>query len=336
MSSSDSETSQRPEFGRNYVRRLEMQLEDATRRIGELTAVIRDRGGSTVTNSSGPTNPPDDNVAPPPITTGSEREPLQHQPVATGTAPEAHQPGPVPVLHLLQHTHSLPSFALGGAVSLHEYLQRFEEHCQTAYAGSLDHALPLLKTLLTGEVADIFNACGGTETPYARLKLRMLRWVERQDASGHQTPKQRFDGCKRVQNESLPLFALRLSSLFEDAYPAADVQTSKLLRDRLLDNLTPQAADHLKKQERYNKEIHGITLKWDNFITILQCECFEDVNSSLFFSRETPPAHLGSRARSSRSSCARPRRCATSSRRRTPRAPSSTRRSPSATRPSAR
>ena len=186
--------------------------------------------------------------------------------------------------------HSLPSFTLGGAISLQEYLGRFEKHCETSYAGSFDDALPLLKTLLTEKMVDVFDACGGTDTSYARLKQRMLRWFEKQDSSDCQTAKQRFENCKRRQKESLSLFALRLSSLFEDAYPSADMQTSTLLRDRLLDNLPLQAVDHLKKQERYNKAIHGITMKWDNYIMILQCEQFEDGNSSLFFSRESRSA----------------------------------------------
>ena len=136
-------------------------------------------------------------------------------------------------------------------------------------------------------MCNIFDACGGTDTSYAQLKKRMLRWFEKQEASGHQTAKQRFDSCKRRTTEALPLFALRLSSLFKDAYPATDMQTSRVLRDRLLDNLPPQAADQLKKKERYNKDIHGITLKWDNYVTILQCELFEDdASSSLLFSRE--------------------------------------------------
>ena len=253
------------------------------RRINELSTMISDRGVPAEAELQDPS--------------------IAHQengttlPIGTGTIQDHHQPEPA--LHLLQQAHTLPCFTLGGAVSLQEYLRRFEEHCRTSYADSIDHALPLLKTLFTGDVADVFDACGGTETPYARLKQRMLRWFEKQDASGHQTAKQRFDNCKRKQKESLPLFALRLSSLFEDAYPATEMQTSKLLRDRLLDSLPPKAADHLKKQERYNKNIHGITMQWDNYVTILQCEHFEDdANSSLFYSREKHPERSAVRSKS--------------------------------------
>ena len=262
--SSDSDTSgkQPPEHGKSYVRRLESQLEEATRRINELTTMINNRDTSATTElQDSDVQHHQELVAPRPIMPGTPQEPRQSEHAS-------------PALHFLQQAHSLPSFTLGGAISLQEYLGRFEKHCETSYAGSFDDALPLLKTLLTEKMVDVFDACGGTDTSYARLKQRMLRWFEKQDSSDCQTAKQRFENCKRRQKESLSLFALRLSSLFEDAYPSADMQTSTLLRDRLLDNLPLQAVDHLKKQERYNKAIHDITMKWDNYIMILQCEQF--------------------------------------------------------------
>ena len=301
MSSSDSEKPE-TQHGKSYVHRLEAQLEEATRRINELTSLINDRGISAAKEPSGPDNRQTEQPS-------SDRNDRQRQgsvvqeAIADGSSEERHRPEPAPLaLHLLQQAHSLPCFALGGTTSLSDYLRRFEQHCRTAYAGSFDDALPMLRSLLTGEMVDIFDACGGTETPYERLKQRMLCWFEKQDSAGCQTAKQRFDSCKRRQSESLSLFALRLSSIFEDAYPSTDIQTSKLLRDRLLDNLPPQAAEHLKKQERYNKAIHGITMKWDNYVTILQCEKFEDdTNSSLFFSRETRPLQSADRSKSSSS-----------------------------------
>ena len=301
MSSSDSENSE-TQHGKNYVHRLEAQLEEATRRINELMSLINDCGISAAKEPSGPDNRQTEQ---PP----SNRDDRQNhgnvvqEAITDGSTEERHRSEPAPLaLHLLQQAHSLPCFALGGTTSLREYLRRFEQHCRTAYAGSLDDALPMLRSLLTGEMVDIFDACGGTETLYERLKQRMLCWFEKQDSSGCQTAMQRFDSCKRRQNESLSLFALRLSSIFEDAYPSKDIQTSTLLRDRLLDNLPPHAVEHLKKQERYNKAIHGITMKWDNYVTILQCEKFEDdTNSSLFFSRETRPVQSTDRSKSSSS-----------------------------------
>ena len=49
MSSSDSENSE-TQHGKNYVHRLEAQLEEATRRINELMSLINDRGISAAKN----------------------------------------------------------------------------------------------------------------------------------------------------------------------------------------------------------------------------------------------------------------------------------------------
>ena len=251
------------------VAQLELQLQVALGRISELTELLAER------TLAAPTRGPSQLSA-----ASRTEEQLVHVPVAAREEQSTRDPprspgggpGEGPTGFLLQQTFTIPTFALGGTTSLKQYFQRFEDHCSRTYSGTLNEALPLLQSLLVGEVAEVFSACGGTDTTYAKLKERMLRWLAVQDDQTQQSARIRFDNAKPSPGEDLALFALRLSSLFEDAFPGEEVQSSELLRDRLLQNLPPVIGEQLKLDIRYNKAIHGKTLLWDHYLTILQCK----------------------------------------------------------------
>ena len=220
-----------------------------------------------------------------------------------GMAPQSPEPtvGPVPPARfVVQQAHELPEFSLRGRESLAMYLERFEEHCTHVYAGSINQALPLLKAKLSGPIRDVFIACGDIYGPYQTVKSRMFDWVARQDEVGTRSARDRFRCCQRGQGESLALYALRLASVFNDAYPDRDVQTSQELRQHLLDNLPLRAADYLRRQIHFTREIHGIHLTWKNLLSLLERERLDDdatpdVDPSLFYI-----AKQGRRSRPSR------------------------------------
>ena len=191
---------------------------------------------------------------------------------------------------VVQQAHDLAEFSLGGRLSLAEYLDRFEEHCAHVYAGGLDEALPLLKSKLSGQIRDVFVACGDIFSSYQTVKRRMTEWMELQAVS-IRSARDRFRGCKRNQGESLALYALRLASVFNDAYPDQDIQTSQELREHLLDNLPYRAADYLRRQMHYTREIHGINMTWRNLSSLLDRERLDedgvsDADPSLFYTSQ--------------------------------------------------
>ena len=196
-----------------------------------------------------------------------------------------------PTRFVVQQAHELPSFSLDGGQSLAQYLYQFEEHCSHVYTGNLDQSLPLLKSKLAGPILDVFVACGDITSSYQNVKRRMLDWVQRQEPFGNRSARDRFRRCKRNQGESLALYALRLASVFNDAYPDQDVQTSQELRQHLLDNLPQRAADYLRRQLHYTREIHGITLTWRNLSSLLERERLDDdvmsdADPSMFYAAE--------------------------------------------------
>ena len=192
---------------------------------------------------------------------------------------------------VVQHVHELPDFTLGGQQSFAQYLDRFERHCSHVYAGSFDEGLPLLKSKLSGPIQDVFVACGDVFSSYQTLKQRMLDWVTRQEDAGVRSSRDRFRRCRRAPDESLSLYALRLASLFNDAFPDQDVQTSQELREHLLDDLPSHAADYLRRQMHYTREIHGIQMTWNNLSSLLERERFDEdrrdtADASLFYARD--------------------------------------------------
>ena len=119
--------------------------------------------------------------------------------------------------------------------------------------------------VITHQLGDVFS-------PYQTLKQRMLDWVTRQEDAGVRSSRDRFRRCRRAPDESLSLYALRLASLFNDAFPDQDVQTSQELREHLLDDLPSHAADYLRRQMHYTREIHGIQMTWNNLSSLLERE----------------------------------------------------------------
>lgn len=207
---------------------------------------------------------------------------------------------------VVQQAHELAEFSLDGRLSLVEYLDRFEEHCAHVYAGSLDEALPLLKSKLSGRIRDVFIACGDIFSSYQTVKRRMTEWMELQAVSNC-SARNRFRCCKRNQGESLALYALRLASAFNDAYPHQDVQTSQELREHLLDNLPHRAADYLRRQMHYTREVHGINMTWRNLSALLDRERLDDdgvsdADPSLFYASEQENQDRQSRSSRRRSS----------------------------------
>ena len=271
------------------VAQLELQLQEALGRINELSELLAERTSVAPTRDTSrlpAVSRTEEQLVHVPEATHAE-QPMRDQSRPPGSRPGEESSGGF----LLQQTFTIPTFGLGGTTSLNQYFQRFEDHCSRTYSGTLDEALPLLQSLLVGEVAEVFSACGGTETTYAKLKERMLRWVAVQTDHTQQSTRIRFDNAKPGPGEDLALFALRLSSLFEDAFPGEDVQSSELLRDRLFQSLPPVIREQLKLDIRYNRAIHGKTLLWDHYLTILQCKkhTVAGLDSTVLAAMEEPP-----------------------------------------------
>ena len=156
--------------------------------------------------------------------------------------------------------------------TLSDFFERFERYCATEYRGTLDDALPLLRSKLSGRVRDIFDA-NGPRSSYPVIKRRMLEWSSRRYEPSSATEAYR-DAARRP-GEPLAVFAFRLAALFEDAYPNADKQVSDDLRRKLLSTLPTSAADFLRRQLRYALTNHDTSLRWDGLVLFLECERFE-------------------------------------------------------------
>ncbi|KAF0296938.1 hypothetical protein FJT64_005678 [Amphibalanus amphitrite] len=67
---------------------------------------------------------------------------------------------------------------------------------------------------LTGQILDVFVACGDVFNPYQTVKRRMLDWMKRQELSGNCSARDRFRSCRRNQDgEEVAGQALHLQCL---------------------------------------------------------------------------------------------------------------------------
>lgn len=171
-------------------------------------------------------------------------------------------------------SHDLREFSADGPETMDDFFARFERHCAAEYRGTMDDALPLLRSKLSGPVRAIFDA-NGPRTPYLVVKRRMLEWATRRRGYDEKSAADEFQDATRRPGESLGVFAFRLAALFEDANPEADKQGSPELRRKLLATLPPCAADFLRRQLRYAQINHGTILTWDGLVSYLENEHFE-------------------------------------------------------------
>ena len=170
-------------------------------------------------------------------------------------------------------SHELVPYREDAAETMADFFSRFERCCTAEYRGTLDDALPLLRSNLSGRALDIFDANGPRGT-YLVVKRRMLEWASRHRGY-EESAMDLYQDATRRPGESLAVYAFRLAALFEDAHPGVDKQVSNDLRRKLLSTLPTEAVDFLRRQLRYAQITHDITLTWDGLVSYLECERFE-------------------------------------------------------------
>ena len=138
-------------------------------------------------------------------------------------------------------SHELVPYREDAAETMADFFTRFERYCTAEYRGTLDDALPLLRSKLSGRALDIFDANGPRGT-YLVIKRRMLEWASRHRGC-EESAMDVYQDATRQPGESLAVYAFRLAALFEDAYPGVDKQVSTDLRRKLLSTLPTEAAD---------------------------------------------------------------------------------------------
>ena len=113
-------------------------------------------------------------------------------------------------------SHDLLPYREDAAETMDGFFTRFERYCTAEYRGTMDDALPLIRSKLSGRILDIFDA-NGPGTPYPVIKRRMLEWDSRQRDCEAPSAVDAYRDAARRPGESLAVYAFRLAALFEDA-----------------------------------------------------------------------------------------------------------------------
>lgn len=108
----------------------------------------------------------------------------------------------------------------GSSESLTEFLEEFEYYFDEKYDGTEKQKAKLLRDFLAGDVANFYDAVGGSKMRYSKFKEKLTVWHKQQRNDILNNLEERFDRAAIGDSESLHIYAMRLEQLAEKIYPS--------------------------------------------------------------------------------------------------------------------
>lgn len=123
-------------------------------------------------------------------------------------------------------------FDLRSGVSLKRFLEQYERYFDTKYEGTERDKSQLLERFLQGSVKDAYDAIGGSQLKYAKLKPKMLDWYDTERVGARQRKFNEFQSCQMRSSDSLTVYAMRLESTALKAFPDSLSERDRQLRSK--------------------------------------------------------------------------------------------------------
>ena len=194
----------------------------------------------------------------------------------TQTEPDVHAKRNVgqPLIKMLERK-SCPkpeAYSLESGRSFSRFLQSFEAYCESRYSSShKDLWTSELGRFLEGEIKQVFEACGGPERKYHKMKAHLETW--------HAGAKERISSSRRAQyrsatkmpDEGLLIFATRLEHLYKMAYPHQGLDGKELKR-QLLNAIPASAAECLERDLALVRATAGRQNTWGDVLRLLEIQ----------------------------------------------------------------
>ena len=142
-------------------------------------------------------------------------------------------------------------YDMNAGESMDLFFDRFEAYCGFECGGRsnnpryMDLWIGELKELLKGEALQAFNAYRNPGDSYQDLKRKMIEWRTRQQDLFHEDLKLQFSNARMYPEESLSLYAARLSKLFRAAYPHREHNNSTTLQQKYIKSVPSSVRSHL-------------------------------------------------------------------------------------------
>ena len=114
-----------------------------------------------------------------------------------------------------------PKFDLKAGISLRRFLEQYERYFCTKFDGTDRDKAQHLQQFLLGSVRSAYDAIGGPQLRYTKLKPKLLEWYCTERVSVSQKKFDEFQNVKMTPNESSTVYALRLERIALQAFPGS-------------------------------------------------------------------------------------------------------------------
>lgn len=165
----------------------------------------------------------------------------------------------------------LGKYHLDRGETLLQFLNRFEQYVRVTYPDSpLEEWGTFLEGHLDGEIKRVYEVLVKSSVGYTHLKNNLLIWFKEQVIKEEQNYMNQFYEAVIQPSETVPLFALRLLGLAENAFPGNDPKNMKLVRDKFLNCLTPQQQQQVRSQITCCQVMSkGVPISWETLVHLV-------------------------------------------------------------------
>ena len=153
--------------------------------------------------------------------------------------------------------------------SFTRFLESFEAYCISRYSKkNRDLWTPELGRYLRGEALMAFQACGGPEQKYRKIKSKLQDWYH--DLRGRISSSRRtqYKEAKMQPGECLKIYATRLEHLFKTAYPGKPLD-GRDLKQRLLETIPRSAVETLERDLGLLRTVNHRQNTWEDVLELL-------------------------------------------------------------------
>ena len=173
----------------------------------------------------------------------------------------------------------LEKFTEESGQDLEKFIRRFERYCKHNVRGGREFWLSVLEEHLEGRILQSFKMLCDHYDDYYDARDKLLRWHQDNAELRKRRYRKKFENARVMQDESLYMFSLRLSSIFKTAYPNHDLNKSKKLMSqfkkviprRQREALNTQVMSHKLKNKRPNWEFIQRCVKLTDLDDEVEC-----------------------------------------------------------------
>lgn len=102
--------------------------------------------------------------------------------------------------------------------SLKRFLSEYEEYFVARFDGTEHQKSKQLEQFLSGRARQAFDAMGGPEMKYSKMKPKLLAWYKTEGSGSRRHSEAEFERAKMLSGDTLMIYVLRLERLAREAF----------------------------------------------------------------------------------------------------------------------